>query len=97
MKIVISEYKVQPRNTLISRIDKLYDEQKANLIKELKIVQSVSLTTCPWTFTSNDSYLTVMEPNIAENWVMENNILCNWKAKDAVLKIAENLQSIASE
>lgn len=56
MEIVILEYKVQSQNTIRSRIDKLYGEQKGNLIKKLKNEQSVSLTTDTWTSTSNDSY-----------------------------------------
>jgi hypothetical protein len=45
MNIIVPEYKVPTRNTIKSRIGKLYDEQETRFISEISYAQSVSLTT----------------------------------------------------
>jgi DNA helicase TIP49 (TBP-interacting protein) len=53
MSVVVPDYKVATRNTIKSRIEKTYDEQKAVLVRNLEYVDSVSLTTDTWTSNAN--------------------------------------------
>ena len=42
MNIIVPEYKVPTRNTIKSRIGKLYEEQKMRLISEISSAQCVT-------------------------------------------------------
>jgi hypothetical protein len=53
MFVVAPDYKVPIRNTIKSRIEKIYDDQKPVLVRNLEDVDSISLTTDTW--TSNES------------------------------------------
>jgi hypothetical protein len=60
MSVGAPDYKVPTRNTIKSRIEKTYDEQKAILVRNLEDVDSISLTTDTWTSHANKSYITVV-------------------------------------
>ncbi|XP_060605586.1 zinc finger BED domain-containing protein 4-like [Ruditapes philippinarum] len=75
MQIVVPEYKVPSRNTVKSRIEKRYDDERESLVKNLESVQSVSLTTDTWTSNATDSYMTITEHHLTDDWVMESNVL----------------------
>ena len=49
MSVVAPDYKVPIRNTIKSRIEKIYDDQKPVLVRNLEDVDSISLTTDTWT------------------------------------------------
>ncbi|CAC5402662.1 unnamed protein product [Mytilus coruscus] len=76
MNIVAPEYKVPTRNTIKSRIAKLYDEQKKRLISEISSAKSASLTTDTWTSTATESYIIVTEFHITDNWELKAYVLC---------------------
>ncbi|XP_060569040.1 E3 SUMO-protein ligase ZBED1-like [Ruditapes philippinarum] len=75
MQIVVPEYKVPSRNTVKSRIEKRYDDERESLVKNLESVQSVSLTTDTWTSNATDSYMTITEHHLTDDWVMESKVL----------------------
>jgi hypothetical protein len=68
MFVVAPDYKVPIRNTIKSRIEKIYDDQKPVLVRNLEDVDSISLTTDTWTSNANKSYLTVAEHHIDKTW-----------------------------
>jgi hypothetical protein len=76
MNIIVPEYKVPTRNMIKSRIGKLYDDQKTRLISEILSAQSVSLTTDTWTSVVTESYITITEHHLTNNWDMKSNVLC---------------------
>lgn len=59
MGIVAPDLKVLSRNSMKSRIDKMYSEERERLISDLSNVSSLSLTTDTWTSNASKSYLTV--------------------------------------
>jgi hypothetical protein len=73
--VVAPDYKVPTRNTIKSRIEKTYDEQKAVLVRNLENIDSISLTTDTWTSHANKSYITVTEHHIDKTWNMNLNVL----------------------
>ena len=75
MQIVAPDYKVPSRNTVKSRLIKRYDDERDSLVKELNSVQSVSLTTDTWTSNATESYITVTEHHITDDWEMQSNVL----------------------
>ena len=58
-----------------SRLIKRYDDERDSLVKELNSVQSVSLTTDTWTSNATESYITVTEHHITDDWEMQSNVL----------------------
>jgi hypothetical protein len=75
MQLVAPDYVIPCRKTVRSRILKKYDDGKEILAKELGDVTSVSLTTDTWTSTTTDSYITVTEHHITDDWKMRSNVL----------------------
>ena len=72
MNIIVPEYKVPTHNSIKSRIGKLFDEQKTRLISEISSAQSVSLTTDTWTSVATESYITVTEHHLTDNWDLKS-------------------------
>ena len=99
MNIIVLEYKVPTRNTIKYRIGKLYDEQKTRLISEIASAQSVSLTTDTWTSVATESYITVTEHHLTDNWDMKSNVLCTraMPERHNGENIANKLRSIVFE
>lgn len=75
MQINAPDYTVPARNTVRARIVKEYNEKKAILTSELVSVKSVSITTDTWTSNSTESYITVTEHHINDDWNMQANVL----------------------
>ena len=75
MSTVAPEYKVPSLNTVRTRIIKRYDGEKEALINHLKSVSSAPITTDTWTSNSTESYITVTEHHINNDWKMEANVL----------------------
>lgn len=48
MSIVAPNYNIPSRNTIKSRIEKVYEDRKSALLGELDIVDTVALTTDTW-------------------------------------------------
>ena len=82
-----------------SRIEKTYDEQKAVLVRNLKDVDSISLTTDTWTSNANKSYITVTEHHIDKTWNMNSNVLVTREMPErhTADNLADKLKSIVSE
>lgn len=59
----------------------------------------MSLTTDTWTSTSNDSYLTVTEHHVTDDWEIKSNVLCTraMPERHTGENIAEKLQNVVSE
>ena len=75
MEIVAPDYEVPCRKTIRARIMKKFDDSKDSLRQDLETVSSASLTTDTWTSTSTDSYITVTEHHITDDWRMQSNVL----------------------
>ena len=99
MFVVAPDYKVPIRNTIKSRIEKIYDDQKPVLVRNLEDVDSISLTTDTWTSNANKSYLTVAEHHIDKTWNMNSNVLVirEIPERHTADNIADKLKSIVSE
>ena len=99
MNILAPDYKVPSRNTIRSRICRIYEEQKIKLLSELSSVSSVSLTTDTWTSTATVSYITVTEHHISDDWEIKSNVLCTREMPERHTgeNIASKLRSVVSE
>ena len=75
MNIVAPGYKVPTRKTVRSRIQQRYDTEKEKLCDELNDVTSTAITTDTWTSNSTESYITVTEHHIDDEWEMKSNFL----------------------
>ena len=75
MSNLAPDYKVPSRNTVKSRIEKMYCDRKEEFISDLKEVESVSLTTDTWTSNATKSFITVTEHHINESWNLQSNVL----------------------
>ena len=75
MNQVAPDYKVPCRNTVKSRIMHRFNNERESLLKSLTGVESASLTTDTWTSNATDSYITVTEHHITNDWEMESNVL----------------------
>lgn len=75
MELVAPDYKVPCRNTVRARIVKRYDSEKDRLTSELASVPTASITTDTWTSNSTESYITVTEHHITDDWEMKANVL----------------------
>ena len=75
LNIVAPNYKVPCRNTLRARVIKRYDDEKECLIQQISNVSSASITTDTWTSNTTDSYITVTEHHITDDWEMKSNVL----------------------
>lgn len=73
--IVSPDYKIPCRNTVRTRIVKRYDEEKETLLSNLKDIEGAAITTDSWTSNSTESYMTVTEHHITEDWSMQANVL----------------------
>lgn len=73
--IVAPDYKIPCRNTVRTRIVKRYDEEKETLLSNLKDIEGAAITTDSWTSNSTESYMTVTEHHITEDWSMQANVL----------------------
>jgi hypothetical protein len=99
MSVVAPDYKVPTRNTINSRIEKSYDDQKPVLVRNLEDVDSISLTTDTWTSNANKSYITVAEHHIDKTWNMNSNVLVirEMPERHTADNLADKLKSIVSE
>ncbi|CAG2202961.1 unnamed protein product [Mytilus edulis] len=72
---------------------------KKRLISEISSAKSASLTTDTWTSTATESYITVTEHHITDNWELKANVLCTRAMPERHTgdNIANKLQSIVSE
>ena len=75
MKVVAPDYDIPCRKTIRARITKRYEEQKTVLTDELQTIDSVAITTDTWTSNATDSYITVTEHHITDDWEMKSNVL----------------------
>ena len=62
--IIAPEFKIPSRNTIKSRIEKIYCDKKEKLITELDQIEYVSLITYTWTLNSTKSLMTVTDHHI---------------------------------
>ena len=62
-------------------------------------LHSVSLTTDTWTSVATESYITVTEHHLTDNWDMKSNVLCTrtMPERHTGENIANKLRSIVSE
>ena len=98
MNIIVPEYKVPTRNTINSRIGKLYDERKRVLFRKYRmhrVCHSQQILGHPWL----QSYITVTEHHLTDNWDMKSNVLCTrtMPERHTGENIANKLRSIVSE
>ena len=75
MGIVAPDYDVPCRNTIRSRIMHRYDREREALSTEMESVSSAAITTDTWTSNSTQSFITVTEHHIADDWSMKTNVL----------------------
>lgn len=68
MTIIAPEFKIPSRNTIKSRMEKVYCDKKEKLITELDQIEYVSLTTDMWTSNSTKCFITVIEHHIDHKW-----------------------------
>ena len=82
-----------------ARILKRHEDEKENVCINLVGAISVSLTTDTWTSTATDSYITVTEHHITENWEMESNVLIrrDMRVRHAAENIAKKLEACTKE
>ncbi|CAG2240412.1 unnamed protein product [Mytilus edulis] len=69
MSIIAPEFKIPSRNTIKSRIEKSYSDKKESLIKELNLIDSVSLTSDTWTSNATKSFLTVQNITLTKTGI----------------------------
>ena len=79
MTIIAPEFKIPSRNTIKSRIEKVYCDKKDKLTTELDQIEYVSLTTDMWTSNSTKSFITVTEHHIDHKWDLQTNVLVTWE------------------
>jgi hypothetical protein len=82
MKIIAPEFKIPSRNTIKSRIEKVYCDKKGKLITELDQIEYVSLTTDTWTSNSTISFITVTDHHIDHKWDLQTNVLVTREMPD---------------
>lgn len=75
MSIVAPSYTVPCRNTIRSRVQQRYANEKTALTSILEAVPSVAITTDTWTSNSTESCITVTEHHIDDNWEMKTTVL----------------------
>lgn len=75
MSIVAPNYNIPSRNTIKSRIEKVYEDRKSAVLGELDRVDTVALTTDTWTSNATKSYLTITEHHIDSDWNLMTNVL----------------------
>jgi len=75
MKTATPNYSMPSRNTIRARINKRYGDEKASLVERLKNVSGAAITTDTWTSTSCESFITVTEHHITDDWEMDANVL----------------------
>ncbi|CAC5384340.1 unnamed protein product [Mytilus coruscus] len=99
MSIIAPEFKIPSRNTVKSRIEKSYSDKKESLIKELNLIDSVSLTSDTWTSNATKSFLTVTEHHIDKDWTLQSNVLVTREMPErhAGENLSERLKSTISE
>ncbi|KAL4096603.1 hypothetical protein QTP88_021523 [Uroleucon formosanum] len=68
MSVIEPDYKVPSRNTIIVRIEKMYDDKMMELKRNLENIKCVALTTDGWTSLAVDSYITFACHYFNENW-----------------------------
>lgn len=95
MGIVAPDLKVLSRNSMKSRIDKMYTDEKERLINDLGKVSSVSLTTDTWTSNSCKSFITVTEHHIDDCWTMCSNVLVTREMPER--HTGENLSTVKND
>ncbi|KAH3739097.1 hypothetical protein DPMN_045744 [Dreissena polymorpha] len=62
------------RNTIRARINKRYRDEKASLVERLKNVSGAAITTDTRTTTSCESFITVMEYHITDDWYKDSRL-----------------------
>ncbi|CAG2204924.1 unnamed protein product [Mytilus edulis] len=99
MSIIAPEFKIPSRNTIKSRIEKSYSDKKESLIKELNLIDSVSLTSDTWTSNATKSFLTVTEHHVDKDWNLQSNVLVTREMPERHTgeNLAERLKSTISE
>jgi len=75
MSVIEPEYKVPCRNTIIVRIEKMYDDKMMELKRNLENIKGVALTTDGWTSLAVDSYITFTCHYFNENWELCTQVL----------------------
>ncbi|XP_053387152.1 E3 SUMO-protein ligase ZBED1-like [Mercenaria mercenaria] len=99
MNTVVPVYNVPSRNTIRSRIVKRYDSEKDLLKSSLASVSSVAVTTDTWTSNATESYITVTEHHIDNEWRMRSNVLLTraMPERHTGANLARKLQDCISE
>lgn len=99
MSIVAPNYNIPSRNTIKSRIEKVYEDRKSAVLGELDRVDTVALTTDTWTSNATKSYLTITEHHIDSDWNLMTNVLLTREMPERHTgeNIAENLKKYTAE
>lgn len=84
MSIIAPEFKIPSRNTIKSRIEKSYSDKKESLIKELNLIDSVSLTSDTWTSNATKSFLTVQNITLTKTGIYSQMCLLLVKCLNAI-------------
>ena len=77
----MQEYKVPCRNTIAKYINKIYDDGKSDIIKDMNGLP-VSLTSDLWTSTANDGYISLTGHYIDQNWKLCAKTLASRRMED---------------
>lgn len=88
-------YKLPCRATFMSRVDLLYNEKKADVLKKLEACKSLSLTTDCWTSRATESYITVTAHGISGRFEVMNVTLATKEMKES--HTAEHLRAVIED
>ena len=75
MDTIVPAYSLPCRNTIRARIMSRYQNEKDQLTSDLAKATAVSLTTDTWTSNSTESYITVTEHYVDNEWRMHSGVL----------------------
>ncbi|XP_065054160.1 E3 SUMO-protein ligase ZBED1-like [Rhopilema esculentum] len=75
MGFIEPDYKVPSHQTIMRRINKIYNEVRRNIEKSLENITDVSITTDAWTSLATESYITVTAHFIDTNWEMQTFVV----------------------
>lgn len=92
-------YDAPSRTTITSRIENLYDTEKAKVQQALEQVHSVALTGDYWTSISNDNYLGVTAHYFDPQWELQSHALAVMKTEERHFAdaVAEHFLQVARE
>ncbi|XP_022910339.2 E3 SUMO-protein ligase ZBED1-like [Onthophagus taurus] len=99
LKFICPTYKTPTAKTIQIRVDALYEIQKQSLIKELKDVPHIAITTDCWTSRATESYISLTCHYINQNWVQVSRNITTESMEDrhTALNLQNKINNIINE